>query len=404
MMKEITQRTPYVVGVLLAAGSGERMRSTTKKAFLSVGNRSLLRRSAEAFESCEEIAAIVAVVPEDCVEEAERELAGLTKVKACVIGGAFRAESAKRGVLAARPEGIAPEQCFVAVHDAARCLVCPEDIRAVISAAVLRGAASASFPATDTVKRVDDEGRVLQTLPRGQIALAMTPQVFRLDLYLRALDTCSDLSSLTDDNSLFEQAGIPVYCVRTGKNNFKITFPEDVALANALLSGTEEASDMGEYRIGHGYDVHAFADGRSLILGGVCVPFERGLAGHSDADVLVHAIMDALLGAVGEGDIGRHFPDRDPAYLNISSLVLLERTAEILAAHGARVINLDTTVVLQAPKIAPYIGQMREQIARTLGIARERINIKATTEEHLGFTGRGEGAAAHAVASVFLDR
>ncbi|MBQ8413938.1 MAG: 2-C-methyl-D-erythritol 2,4-cyclodiphosphate synthase [Clostridia bacterium] len=195
---------------------------------------------------------------------------------------------------------------------------------------------------------------------------------------------------------LVERCGYKVYPVETGKNNIKITTPEDIDFAEYLLKKTS----VPEYRTGCGYDVHRFSEGRKLILGGVDIPFEKGLLGHSDADVLVHAIMDALLGAASLGDIGRHFPDTDESYKGISSLELLRRVNNLIWERGYSVINIDATIVIQRPKIASYIEEMVHNISKTLNIEQGRVNIKATTEEHLGFTGREEGAAAHAIASL----
>ena len=191
--------------------------------------------------------------------------------------------------------------------------------------------------------------------------------------------------------------GEKIFCVDTGRQNIKITTVDDLEYAEYLI---KKRNGVNEMRIGHGYDVHRLDTGRRLILGGVDIPHNRGLVGHSDADVLVHAIMDALLGACGLGDIGKHFPDSSDEYKDISSLVLLKRVGELLKEKGFFVVNIDATVVIQQPKIAPYINIMIANISNILGIDQGRVNIKATTEEHLGFTGHGEGACAHAVAMV----
>ena len=196
---------------------------------------------------------------------------------------------------------------------------------------------------------------------------------------------------------LVESMGVQISVVDIGKENIKITTPEDLGYAEYVI---KRRADMSEIRVGHGYDVHRFAEGRRLIIGGVDIPFEKGLLGHSDADVLLHAIMDAMLGAAALGDIGRHFPDNDEMYKGISSLLLLRKVAELIGVQGYCVNNIDATLVMQSPKISPYVDGMIDNISNTLGIERGRINVKATTEERLGFTGRLEGVSAHAVVTI----
>ena len=248
--------------------------------------------------------------------------------------------------------------------------------------------------ATDTVKLSTDNA-VESTLDRNHIFLASTPQIFSSSLYAKALANAKDLSAITDDNMLVEAIGAKPAIVDVGSDNIKITKPDDIEYAEFLIKKRDK--QMPEFRIGHGYDVHRFSEGRELILGGVKIPYDRGLLGHSDADVLVHAVMDSLLGAASLGDIGRHFPDTDDTFRGISSLNLLKRVSALLQTNGYSVNNIDVTLVLQKPKVAEYIEKMIDNISESLDISRGRINIKATTEEKLGFTGSGEGAAAHAV-------
>ena len=223
--------------------------------------------------------------------------------------------------------------------------------------------------------------------------------MFRRADYEKALKKCDNLELITDDNMLMEQIGIDVYAVDLGQTNIKITTSADLTLAKSILAQRGDVS-VNKLRIGHGYDVHRLVEGRKLILGGVEVPHVKGLLGHSDADVLLHAIMDALLGAAGLGDIGRHFPDSYNEFLGISSMNLLTRVSDMLVKHGFEVVNVDATLVLQSPKVASYIPKMVSNIAFALGIDECCVNVKATTEEHLGFTGREEGAAAHSVAML----
>ena len=243
----------------------------------------------------------------------------------------------------------------------------------------------------------DSDGLIFSTVPREGMVCAQTPQVFSCDIYAEALYNTDISSIITDDNLIIEKNGGKIYPVNTGKQNIKITTVEDLDYAEYIL---KRRSEMSEIRIGHGYDVHRLVNDRRLVLGGVDIPFEMGLLGHSDADVLTHSIMDALLGACAMGDIGRHFPDNDDGFKGISSLELLKKVRDMLSDEGYEIVNIDATLVLQRPKVAPFIDSMIGNISNILGLEQGRINIKATTEEHLGFTGRGEGISAHAVASV----
>ena len=383
---------PKVAAVILAAGSGTRMLSDVTKQRMHIRGESVLHRSVRIFSECENISSIVVVCRADELEWAESELSDVLKPYRIISGGKTRAESAKLGFGA-----IPNDSDYVAIHDAARCLVTADIIDSVISAAIFYGAATASTPVTDTLKRVDSESKIVETIPRESIYSASTPQVFSTLLYKKALSEAKNIESFTDDNMLIEALGHEVVCVDTGRENIKITTPDDVSYAEYILGKRE---GMLEYKIGHGYDVHRLVPGRALVLGGVNIPSDKGLLGHSDADVLTHAIMDSLLGAMGLGDIGKHFPDTSGEFKDISSLELLARVASLILENGYTVVNVDATVILQRPKIASYIDSMKENIAKILGIEVGRINIKATTEEGLGFTGSGEGAAAHSVSML----
>lgn len=359
---------------------------------MTILGESVLFRSVKAFNESDLVDSIVVVTRADEVEWVREELKGFSKVCAIVIGGKTRAESAKLG-FAYIPESAT----FVAIHDAARCLITTDMINAVAEAAFVHGAATAATSVTDTVKQVGEDGFVNKTLPRGELMLAQTPQIFARGLYETALSAIKSDNSITDDNMMVELTGAKVYPVEMGKQNIKITTIDDIAYAEFVL---ERRSSMNEIRIGHGYDVHRLVTDRKLILGGVDIPHEKGLLGHSDADVLVHAIMDAMLGACALGDIGRHFPDSDEKYRGISSLVLLEKVNDLILKNGYSLVNIDATIVIQQPKIAPHIDKMVNNISEMLKIEQSRINIKATTEEKLGFTGSMEGVSAHAVVSV----
>ena len=381
-----------LTAIILAAGCGSRMNSSITKQQMTILGESILFRSVKSFNESELVDSIVVVARDDEIEWAREELKDYSKVCALVSGGKTRAESAKIGFASI------PESCtFVAIHDAARCLITTENIKAVAEAAFVHGAATAATAVTDTVKHIGDDGFVNTTLPRGDLMLAQTPQIFSRKLYESALLLTDADDSITDDNMMVELTGAKVYPVETGKQNIKITTVDDIAYAEFVL---ERRGSMNEIRIGHGYDVHKLVPERKLILGGVDIPHEKGLLGHSDADVLVHAIMDAMLGACALGDIGRHFPDTDEKYRGISSLELLDLVNSLIKNHGYSVVNIDATIVIQQPKIAPYIEKMIYNICIILDIEQSRINIKATTEEKLGFTGSMEGVSAHAVVSV----
>jgi 2-C-methyl-D-erythritol 4-phosphate cytidylyltransferase/2-C-methyl-D-erythritol 2,4-cyclodiphosphate synthase len=300
---------------------------------------------------------------------------------------------------------------IVLVHDGARPFVTNDTIDALIEGTVKYGAAVAAVPVKDTIKSAEG-GIFRETLDRSKLFSVQTPQGFGRKLLIEAYERAfSEKFYGTDDAVLVEKMGEKVYLVKGDYNNIKITTKEDIIVGEAILTARSGKVLPAEYptveealetRIGTGYDVHRLTEGRKLILGGVELPFERGLLGHSDADVLLHAIMDALLGAAALGDIGRHFPDNDESYRGISSLLLLKRVGELLNENGCRIGNIDAVVIAQRPKIAPYIGQMTARIAETLGIGENAINIKGTTTEKLGFCGREEGIAAQA--SVLIRR
>jgi 2-C-methyl-D-erythritol 4-phosphate cytidylyltransferase/2-C-methyl-D-erythritol 2,4-cyclodiphosphate synthase len=285
----------------------------------------------------------------------------------------------------------------VLVHDAARPFAPPGLVRRVAEVAARDGAALAAQRATDTVKRaagLEDEPRVAATLDRRELWLAQTPQGFRREILVAAYAAAGvEASAATDESGLVERLGAPVTLVPGGPGNFKITSPEDVERARAL---TELP-----FATGVGYDTHRFEPGRRLILGGVEHDGD-GLLGHSDADVCAHAIGDAILGAAGLGDLGTHFPDTDPRWKGVSSLVLLREISALAAQQGWRLGNADVTLAAKRPKIAPRAEEMRKRLAEALGVAPAQVNVKATTGEGMGFVGRGEGIAAHAV--VLLTR
>ncbi|MEN8143231.1 MAG: 2-C-methyl-D-erythritol 2,4-cyclodiphosphate synthase, partial [Thermodesulfobacteriota bacterium] len=290
---------------------------------------------------------------------------------------------------------------LVLVHDGVRPLVTPELIELCVARASDVGAAMAAVPVTDTLK-AEDNGRVKYTVDRRGLWQAQTPQVAETALLKKAFArAAAEGFQGTDEASLLERIGVEVSIVPGSERNIKVTRVEDLQLAGAIYSDMHGGGKaMGVFRVGHGFDAHRLVEGRPLVLGGEVIPFDLGLLGHSDADVLVHALCDAILGAAGLGDIGRHFPDKDPAYKDVSSILLLGEVAEKITDQGFRLVNADITVIAQRPKLAPYFPAMLDNLGKALEVDRSCLNLKATTTEQLGFTGRGEGMGAHAVVSL----
>jgi len=318
---------------------------------------------------------------------------GFAKVATFVPGGGERSASVYRGLQETRA-------AMVLVHDAVRPFISAGLLERVVAATCEHGAALPALPVVETIKEVAN-ARVVGTPRRERLWQAQTPQGFDRELLLRAYHAAGPDAGATDDAALVERLGHPVCVVPGEADNRKLTTPEDLAWAEWRVRAREEVPAMG-LRIGQGYDVHRLAEGRPLVLGGIVVPFDRGLAGHSDADVLTHAIIDALLGALAAGDIGQLFPDTDAQYKDISSLALLEQVGTLLAERGARVLHIDAVVAAEQPKLAPHIAGMRQMLAATLGLELGQVSLKATTTERLGFVGREEGMEAQAVALLAL--
>jgi 2-C-methyl-D-erythritol 4-phosphate cytidylyltransferase/2-C-methyl-D-erythritol 2,4-cyclodiphosphate synthase len=369
-----------------------RFGASCPKQFLELAGLPILVRTCRAFLDLESIRWVAVAAPTDylqhtidllCLHLAPDHMARML----FTVGGATRQDSVRAG-LNALPAAIE----LVLVHDAARPLVDQAIILRCLHGAVRFGAVIAATPVKDTLKKVADSGLIQETVDRTSLWQAQTPQAAQRPLLERAFAEADRNQFVgTDEASLLEAAGIPVQVVEGGERNFKITRPEDLQVAAALL--TEEQ----EMKIGHGFDAHRLVSGRKLILGGVEVEFELGLDGHSDADVVAHALIDALLGALGAGDIGRHFPDSDPQYKGIDSLLLLAHAQQLVEAQGYALGNADLTIVCQRPKLAPHLAGMQVNLARCCKVAPAAVNIKATTTEKMGYTGRGEGIAAHAV-------
>lgn len=376
-------RKQHVYAVIGAAGAGRRMAAPLPKQFLKIRGRTILEITADRFLACPIVDAVYITVPEThmdyCRELFACQLSGgrLFLIK----GGPSRQDSVGNALAAV--ETLAPEaDDVVLIHDGVRPYVTGELILTVAQAAAEYGAAVPWVPPKDTIRH-ETEG----TLDRSKLHCVQTPQGFTWQVIREAhRKAAEDGFQGTDDAGLAERIGCRAELVKGESANIKITLPEDLPV---------------EQRIGTGYDVHQLTENRKLILGGVEIPYEKGLLGHSDADVLIHALMDAMLGAAAMGDIGKLFPDSDDAYRGISSIELLKRVRQRLSEEGYSLGNADVTVVCQRPRLASYIDAMRENLAAALLTEKDRISIKATTTEHLGFCGRGEGIAAQAVCILY---
>jgi 2-C-methyl-D-erythritol 4-phosphate cytidylyltransferase/2-C-methyl-D-erythritol 2,4-cyclodiphosphate synthase len=375
-----------ISAVIVAGGLGSRFGGSRPKQLALLGGRPVLAHTLAVFE--QSLATeIILVLPEDWRAEMEQKAVepfGFRKVRT-VPGGATRAASTRLGFAASSGD-------LVLIHDGVRPFVTPGLIAAVAEAAAAEGAALAALPVSDTLKAVA-EGRVRHTLDRAGLWRAQTPQGFRREILARALAGAADQDAATDDVALLEPLGLTAAVVPGSARNLKITTPEDLALAEALLAA-------GPWRTGHGYDFHRLVPGRPLWLGGLEIPFEAGLLGHSDADVLAHALADALLGAAALGDIGEHFPDRDPQWIGLSGARLLAETIIKVRAAGWELVNADLTLIGERPKIAPYRSAMVAALAGALGVSPGQLNIKATTTEGLEATGRGRALAAWATVGL----
>jgi 2-C-methyl-D-erythritol 4-phosphate cytidylyltransferase/2-C-methyl-D-erythritol 2,4-cyclodiphosphate synthase len=381
----------YVTAIIAAGGRGERFGGAQPKQLLSIGGQTVLERSVTAFLTHPSIDDLVVALPRELADNPPAYLTQTAKPVRIVAGGARRQDSVAAGF------AVVPERSeIVVVHDAARPFASADLIARTIAAAAESGAALAALPVRDTVKQAvrgkDSAWVVEATLDRETIFLAQTPQAFKRSVLRDAL-AIAGLG--TDESSLAEKAGHAVRIVSGEASNIKITTQDDVPMADAIVRSGKPARTG---RAGTGYDLHRLVAGRPLILAGVIIPFERGLAGYSDADAVCHAVTDAILGAAGAGDIGRHFPDTDPQWLGASSIDLLGRAVVIIAAQGLEVGNVDATVIAERPKLAPYVDAMRANLARVLGVSIDRVSIKGKTNEGVGELGRGEAIAVHAIA------
>ncbi|ODT80325.1 MAG: bifunctional 2-C-methyl-D-erythritol 4-phosphate cytidylyltransferase/2-C-methyl-D-erythritol 2,4-cyclodiphosphate synthase [Pelagibacterium sp. SCN 64-44] len=393
-------RSKSIAVIIVAAGKGERARADgdpMPKQYRNLAGTPVLARTIGAFLDYPHITHVLPVINAD---HADRYAAlGLSdpRLLSPVTGGASRQSSVLEGLKALAP--LRPD--LVLIQDAARPFAIPEVIGDVIAVLSQYDGALPALPITDTIKRSVDGRMVAGTEDRNQLAAAQTPQGFRFGQILSAHMRAAMLPrQFTDDAEIAEWAGLSVGMVMGDRNNIKITHPEDFIRAERILMG-----DHGmETRIGTGYDVHSFEPGDAVWLGGVRIPHHARLNGHSDADVALHALTDAILGAIGEGDIGVHFPPSDMRWKGAASTIFLKHAGDLVAQRGGRIVNCDVTIVAETPRIAAHAPAMCAVIAETLGIAASRVAVKATTNEKLGFIGREEGIVAMASASVEVPR
>lgn len=382
---------PRCVAIIVAAGRGSRVGGDLPKQYIPIGGEPVIRRTLRAFSSHSLVDAVLPVIHMDDVDlfrEAAQDIETLPPVS----GGETRQDSVRAGL--EHLEQISPSTDYVLIHDAARAFVSECLISSVVEALANHEGAIPALRVVDTLKRENSEGLIEETVEREALWRAQTPQGFRFLDILAAHRTFAG-ESLTDDSALAEQAGLAVALVPGEESNVKITTSEDINAANEKLA-------QGDPRMGQGFDVHRFCDGDGVTLCGVNIPHTQGLEGHSDADVAMHALTDALLGALADGDIGAHFPPTDERWRGAASDIFLKFAAERVAGRGGRIVNVDVTIVCESPKIGPHRAAMTERLAGVLGVAENRVSVKATTTEKLGFTGRGEGIAAQAVATIIL--
>jgi 2-C-methyl-D-erythritol 4-phosphate cytidylyltransferase/2-C-methyl-D-erythritol 2,4-cyclodiphosphate synthase len=379
-----------VTAIIAAGGRGARMGGDRPKQLLSLGGATILQRSVAAFDRCDRVDEIVLVVPPELATDTSLASTPDGTPLRVVPGGTRRQDSVARGF-----DASSSSSEILVVHDAARPLCPTELIVRTIEAAARHGAAIAALPAQDTVKQraAGDDRFVGRTLARQCIVLAQTPQAFRREVLAEAVRLGRRGVEATDEAVLAERAGYRVALVEGDPQNIKITTERDLSLARRLLGDT-----MVTERVGFGYDLHRLVEGRPLVLGGIRIPHDRGLAGHSDADAVCHAVADAILGAAASGDIGRHFPDTDPRWEGASSIELLRAVVDLVRSRGFVVVNLDVVVVAERPRIGPHADRMRVAVASAVGLEPGAVSIKGKTNEGMDATGRGEAIATHAVA------
>lgn len=389
----------HVAAIIAAGGRGQRLGADRPKQFLEIGGASILDLSLRALAASDRIDEIVVALPHDYVEATAKLWEGKLPKPLVFVAGGERRQDSVAGAFART----SPRADIILIHDAARPFVTGDIIARTIDAATAHGAAIAAIAVSDTVKQVGEAAAggsrpIRATIARDTIFLAQTPQAFRRDVLARAIAEGQHLDA-TDDAMLVERLGLPVHLVHGDVKNIKVTTPADLDEARRRLEpGGRHFSVAGLIRVGTGYDLHRLVAGRPLILAGVRIPFDLGLDGHSDADIVCHAVTDAVLGAAAAGDIGRLFPDTDPKWQDADSIALLTGAIERVTALGYRVSNVDVTVIAQQPKLLPHLDAMRDNLAAALQVDRQAVSIKGKTNEGVDSMGRGEAMACHAVA------
>jgi 2-C-methyl-D-erythritol 4-phosphate cytidylyltransferase/2-C-methyl-D-erythritol 2,4-cyclodiphosphate synthase len=388
---------PAVDVIIVAAGRGERAGAPEQgpKQYRPVGGRPVIAHTLSVFQKHPTVRHVCIVIHPDDDALLHGAIGNAASGTSVVHGRRTRQGSVLAGLdaLAGNPPDI------VLIHDAVRPFVAASVIDAVIRATLATGAAIPAVAVADTLKRADDSALISGTVDRNGLFAAQTPQGFRFDDILRAHRAAAARDGFTDDASIAEWAGLPVALVRGDAQNVKLTWAEDLKAADRIVI---EANTIPDIRTGNGYDVHRFGDGDHVTLCGIVIPHTSSLEGHSDADVALHALTDALLATCGAGDIGDHFPPSDPQWRGAASGIFLRHARDIVIARGGTILNADISLIAEAPKIAPFRAAMQANLASLLGIDRERCSVKATTNEKMGFVGRSEGIAAIATASVYF--
>ena len=392
------QPTPKFSVIIVAAGSGTRLGADTPKQYREIFGRTILRHTLDVFMTMDTLQQICVVINPEHKALFDAATSGMDNIKFCH-GGEDRKDSVYNGI---KFLSYLKSEDLILIHDAARPFVQEAEIHALLNTMKNHKAASLAYPVVDSLSYCDKDNIPTNRIPRENLWNIQTPQAFHYGTLKQAHEQCDESKNYTDDTSLVSALNIPVKFIKSSKNNFKITLAEDLTLAEHILS-TKLSTDI---RTGLGYDVHAFDDEAKDIthtrLCGVDIPHNLKLKGHSDADVGLHALTDAILGAIGEGDIGLHFPPSNMDFKNMDSAVFLEHAMKLLRDKGGALNNADITLICERPKIGAYRKQIVVRLAEILDVSPKRINVKATTSEKLGFTGREEGIAAQAAVSISL--
>ncbi len=408
--KSMTEKTK-ALALVVAAGRGSRMGGTVPKQYQKLQGESVLTHSLRRLIDSDLFSSVMTVIHSDDQPLYRQSIAPLDNRGVSLLfcpGGQSRQDSVRRGLRAVAQDLSPSDTTAILIHDAARPLVPRSTLVQLVESARAGRAAIAAHPVVDSLKHVDDQGQICESIPRAGLWRAQTPQAFSFAEIMHAHERAADRHDLTDDAAVAQAAGLAVGVILSSDYNIKVTTPDDLSLVQALLPHTGHNQNTGhnqksrtmETRTGQGYDVHAFEDGNAVVLCGVKIPHTQRLKGHSDADVGLHALTDAIFAALAEGDIGHHFPPSDSQWAGEDSAKFLAHACTRARMRGARLVNVDVTLICEAPHIGPYRDAMRTRIGQITGLSINRISVKATTSERLGFTGRREGIAALALANL----